>query len=69
MTRTARVKKNAQIKKQKSREKLLNLIQGMFADEYKKSDGSWNIYKLAKDTKMSRNTIKKHLKEIKEYKC
>jgi Fic family protein len=69
MTRTARAKKNAQIKKQKSREKLLNLIQGMFADEYKKSDGSWNIYKLAKDTKMSRNTIKKHLKEIKEYKC
>ena len=69
MTRTARAKKNAQIKKQKSRKKLLNLIQGMFADEYKKSDGSWNIYKLAKDTKMSRNTIKKHLKEIKEYKC
>jgi phage antirepressor YoqD-like protein len=69
MTRTARAKKNAQIKKQKSREKLLNLIQGMFADEYKKADGSWNIYKLAKDTKMSRNTIKKHLKEIKEYKC
>jgi DNA-binding HxlR family transcriptional regulator len=28
------------------------------------SDGTWNIYKLTKDLGMSKNTIKRHLKEL-----
>ncbi len=66
MTRRERALTNAQKIKEEKRKIILSIIKGMFSSEYKKEDGSWNIYKLAKDLKMSRNTIKKHLKELQE---
>jgi len=66
MTRRERALTNAEKIKERKRKAILSALTGMFASEYKKEDGSWNIYKLAKDLKMSRNTIKKHLKELKE---
>lgn len=44
-----------------TKKKVLNCITGMFKDEYKKKDGSWNITKIAKDTGTSRNTVMKYL--------
>ena len=67
MTRSERAKANAQLKKKRARATILGFVKdNLFTDEYKKADGSWNIYKIAKATKQSRNTVKKHLKELKE---
>ena len=66
MTRRERALTNAEKIKERKRKAILSALTGMFANEYKKDDGSWNIYKLAKELGMSRNTIKKHLKELKE---
>ncbi len=40
---------------------ILQCTQGLYVDDYKKEDGSWNIYKISKDTKISRQTVRKHL--------
>ncbi len=66
MTRSERAKENAKLKKQRARATLLGFIQNnLLADEYKKPDGTWNITKLSKATKLSRPTIIAHLKELK----
>jgi len=67
MTRSERAKKNAELKKQRARATLLGFIQNnLLANEYKKPDGTWNIKELSKATGLHRNTISKHLKELKE---
>ncbi len=67
MTRSERAKKNAELKKQRARAILLGFIQNnLLADEYKKADGTWNVTKLSKATKLDPKTIRKHLKELKE---
>ena len=67
MRRSERARENAKLKKQRARAVLLGFIQNnLLADEYKKSDGSWNIKELSKVTGLHRNTISKHLKELKE---
>ena len=67
MTRSERAKENAKLKKQRAKAVLLGFIQNnLLADEYKKSDGTWNIKELSKVTGLHRNTISKHLKELKE---
>ena len=67
MTRSERAKENAKLKKQRARAILLGFIQNnLLTSEYKKADGSWNITKLSKATKLSRPTIINHLKELKE---
>jgi len=66
MTRSERARKNAELKKQRARAILLGFIQdNLLKHEYIKKDGSWNITKLAKATKLSRPTIITHLKELK----
>lgn len=44
-----------------TKKKVLNLITGMFKDEYKKKNGNWNITKIAKDSGTSRPTVMKYL--------
>ena len=66
MTRQEISKKNAQKKFNEARKKVANMVTGMFAGEYKKKDGSWNVSKIAKETNLSRPTITKHLKILKE---
>jgi len=68
MTRVENIKKIHENKKENTRKKILNLLTGMFADEYKKKDNSYNVSKIAKDTNLSRPTIIKHLKILKEEK-
>lgn len=64
MTRSERAKKNSAMIKDQKRKIILNTLTGIFANEYKRKNGSWNISKLSRDLKMSDNTIRKHLKEI-----
>ena len=67
MTRSERARENAKLKKQRARAILLGFIQNnLLADEYKKTDGTWNVTKLSKATKLSRPTIINHLKELKD---
>ena len=63
MTRRERALSNSKKRYDEAHKKIISLATGMFADEYKKADGSYNINKLAKDTGYSRNTIYKHLRD------
>ena len=49
-----------------TRKKVINVITGMFKDDYKKKNGDWNIAKKAKDSGTSRNTVYKYLKQLEE---
>ena len=44
-----------------TKKKVLNIITGMFKDEYKKKNGEWNISKIAKDSGTTRPTVMKYL--------
>lgn len=44
-----------------TRRKVMNVITGIFANEYKKKDGSWNISKIAKDSGTTRPSVMKYL--------
>ena len=67
MTRSERAKANAQLKKIRARATILGFIKdNLFTNEYKRSNGAWNISKLAKATKIHRDTVRKHLKELQE---
>lgn len=44
-----------------TKKKVLNCITGMFAHEYKKANGKWNIMKIAKDSGTTRPTVMKYL--------
>ena len=48
-----------------TKQKLDKILTGMFTFEYKLKNGSWNISKIAKDSKLSRNTVYKYLNSIK----
>lgn len=60
-TRTEHAKKMTEKRSNEAKKKILNCITGMFAYEYKKPNGSWNIMKIAKDSGTSRNTVMKYL--------
>jgi DNA-binding transcriptional ArsR family regulator len=67
MTREERSRANAQLKKKRARATILGFIQdNSSANEYKKRDGTWNVTRLSKATKLSRPTIILHLKELRE---
>jgi hypothetical protein len=62
MTRQERARTNAQAKSDKARKAVVTAITGLYADEYKKVNGSWSISKLSDALNMSRNTVSKYLK-------
>ena len=63
VTRIERSKANAKLKYDRVHKKILNLVTGMFKDEYKKKDGSWNVSQIAKDANVTRASVYKHLKD------
>lgn len=63
MSRAEGAKKAREKLIENTRKKILNLITGMFKDEYKKKSGEWHISKIAKDSGTSRNTVMKYTKE------
>jgi hypothetical protein len=60
-TRVQHAKKIAKRRSEKYKAKILNLTNGMFADEYKKPNGKWNVTKLAQDSGTTRPTVMKYL--------
>lgn len=62
MTRRERALANAAKREKEARKKVLDCINSLKADEYKKKNGSWHISKIAKDTNLHRETVSKHLK-------
>jgi len=65
MTRIENMKKINTERAEEKRRKILNAISGMFADDYKKKNGSWHIGKIAKDLNITEKTVKKYLPEQK----
>jgi AraC-like DNA-binding protein len=63
MTRSERAKSNALAKSERAKRKVINATSGLMANEYKTKTGKWNISKIAKELNMSRDTVRKHLKE------
>lgn len=61
-TREEHAKKLNEKRKEESRRKVLGLVTGMFAEEYKRA-GKWNVSKIAKDLKMGRNTVARIIRE------
>jgi len=66
MTRKERALKNSKAKALLTKRKVLNLATGMFAGEYKKGD-KWNISKLAREAGVTRDSVRKYLKEADLY--
>ena len=66
MTRAENMKRVSKEKEEKNKRKILNLITGLYADDYKKKSGAWNISKIAKDLSIHRNTVAKHLASAKK---
>ena len=63
-TRKEQAKKMTEIRADRTRRKILNIITGIFADEYRKKNGDWNITKIAKEAKVARNSVYKYIKEF-----
>jgi len=66
MTRSERAKANAKLKYERAQAAILGIVKGLIADEFRKKSGAWNITKIAKHLGMSRDTVRKHLKELQE---
>lgn len=64
MTRTENITRVNKQRAEEKKRKILNTLTGMFAEDYKKKNGSWNISKIAKDLGLSINTVKKYISEI-----
>ena len=60
-TRQEHAIKIAKKNSEDTKKKVLNCITGMFGHEYKKSNGTWNISKIAKDSGTTRPTVMKYL--------
>lgn len=61
MTRSENMIKQNKILGDKYKEKVLSVTTGLLKDIYKKSNGTWNISKIAKDINVSRNTVMKYI--------
>lgn len=64
MSRSNNMKKVNKKQVDETRKKVFNCLTSMFVDDYKKRSGDWNITKIAKDSKTSRNTVYKYLDEF-----
>ena len=64
MTRREIAIKNAKNKYKKAHKKILTITTSMFANEYRKKNGEWNISKIAKAANVDRKTVYKHLKDF-----
>lgn len=66
LTRTENMKRIKTEEAEKNRKALQNFLSGMFANDYKKKNGKWNVAKISKALNMSRPTVAKHLKALGE---
>ena len=63
MTRSENAKRVAEQKADKNYKTVVNLLTGLFNDEYKKKNGKWHIGKIASAVGMTEKTVSKYIKE------
>jgi len=63
-TRTEHIKKVSREKAERNRRKVINLITGLYADDYKKKNGAWHFGKISEATGISTKTVGKIIKEL-----
>ncbi len=64
MSRQEGAKKAREKRMADTKRKILSIVTGMFKDDYKSKNGTWNVSKIAKDSGTSRNSVMKYLKEM-----
>ena len=64
VTRSENAKRVAQQKTDKNYKTVVNLLTGLFNDEYKKKNGKWHIGKIALAVGMTEKTVSKYIKEF-----
>ena len=64
LTRQERARANTKAREEKAKTKVINAVTGLMSETYKKKSGSWNISKIAEDTKLNRRTVSKYIKEL-----
>ncbi len=62
MSREEHIKQVHNKRREESKRKVLGLLTGMFAEEYKRGN-RWNVSKIAKDLRMGRDTVARIIKE------
>ncbi len=65
-TRKEHIKKVSAQKAEKNKRIVINLITGLYADDYKKKNGNWHYGKIAEITGISSKTVAKIIKELKQ---
>lgn len=64
MTRTEHMTKLNAKRAEDNYKKVVNIITGLFNDEYKKKSGAWHIGKIASELGLNRDTVSKYIKEF-----
>jgi len=62
-SRAEHMKKVSAEKAEKNKRAVINILTGLYADDYKKKNGSWHYLKIAEATGLSRYTVSKIIKE------
>jgi len=63
-TREEHAKKIAKEKREKNRRAIINVMTGLYCNDYKKKNGAWHFGKIAEATGLSSKTVGKIIKEI-----
>ena len=64
MTRTENMKKINAEKTKQNYKKVVNILTGLFNDEYKKKSGAWHIGKIASAVNLTEKTVSKYIKKF-----
>ena len=64
MTRTENMKKINAKRAEDNYKKVVNILTGLFNDEYKKKSGAWHIGKIASAVNLTEKTVSKYIKKF-----
>ena len=64
MTRSQRAKSNTINREKEMRKKVMMVTTGMFANDYRKKNGKFNMTLIAKESGLHRDTVKRHIAQL-----
>ena len=64
MTRQENMKRVSREKAERNRRAIINIMTGLYSEDYKKKNGAWHFGKIAEATNLSSKTVAKIIKEI-----
>jgi len=64
MTRAENMKRVSREKAERNRRAIINIMTGLYSEDYKKKNGAWHFGKIAEATNLSSKTVAKIIKEI-----